>query len=298
VAVVDTGRTSTSTSTSTRDAYLARLGLEAEPPSPEALFRLHRSHVERVAYETLWIHLGERWGIDAAESLERIAHRRRGGYCYHLNGAFSELLALLGYHVDRHVGGVHGPAGPDADLLTNHLVLTVRDLSTDDNPGGVWYVDVGLGDALYEPLPLLAGDYRQGPFRFVLEESAGGVGDWHLVHDSRGAFSGMSWEAAPVGLERLEDRHRHLSTSPESGFVKVLTLLRRDATGADVLRGLELHRVEEETRASTIASRNELVAVLGDLFGLDVDAVGDRALDALWDRTHRKHLAWEAAGRP
>src|SRR5690349_457597 len=95
-----------------RDAYLARLGIDLEPPSVDALFRIHRAHVERVAYETLWIHLGERWSVDVADSLRRVATRRRGGYCFHLNGALSELLGMLGYDVVRHVGGVHGPDGP------------------------------------------------------------------------------------------------------------------------------------------------------------------------------------------
>ena len=44
-------------------AYLRRLGLEAEPPSVDALQRLHRAQVERVPYETMWIHAGEPWGI-------------------------------------------------------------------------------------------------------------------------------------------------------------------------------------------------------------------------------------------
>ena len=45
-------------------SYLARLGLEPEPPSLDALQRLHRAQVERVPYETMWIHAGESWGID------------------------------------------------------------------------------------------------------------------------------------------------------------------------------------------------------------------------------------------
>ena len=35
-----------------RDAYLARLGLVPEAPSIEALFSIHRAHVERVANDT------------------------------------------------------------------------------------------------------------------------------------------------------------------------------------------------------------------------------------------------------
>ena len=74
-------------------AYLRRIGLEAEPPSVEALQRLHRAQVEHVPYESAWIHLGEQWDIDPLASMRRVAHEGRGGYCYHLNGALSLLLA-------------------------------------------------------------------------------------------------------------------------------------------------------------------------------------------------------------
>ena len=145
----------TTTSDVLRDAYLTRLGLEAEPPSADALFRIHRADVERIPYETVWIHMGDRWTVDASKSVARIATGARGGYCFHLNGGLSELLRSLGYDVVRHVGGVHGPDGPIEWVMTNHLVLTVNGLPTEPNPGGIWYVDAGLGDGLYEPLPLL-----------------------------------------------------------------------------------------------------------------------------------------------
>lgn len=108
-----------------RDAYLARLGMEREPPSLNGLRQLHRRHAERVPYETLWIHGGERWDIDPHRAAARIALDRRGGYCYHLNGAFGLLLGTLGYRVANHTGGVHGPGGPDPAEKGNHLVLTV-----------------------------------------------------------------------------------------------------------------------------------------------------------------------------
>lgn len=280
-----------------RDAYLARLGVDAEPPSVEGLTRLHGAHVERVAYETLWIHLGERWGIGIDESVARVATRRRGGYCYHLNGAFGGLLRSLGYDVTRHVGGVHGPDGPTEDSMTNHLVLAVHGLPSAANPGGDWYVDAGLGDALDGPLPLIAGDYRQGPFDFVLDETPGGVGDWHLTHDPAGGFAGMSWRAAPVGMDAFAERHAWLSTSPESGFVRVLTAQRRDASGVDILRGLSLRRIGDGASESMLATRAELVDVLGDLFGLDVSPVSDQAWEALWARVHATHVAWESTRR-
>lgn len=299
-----------------RDAYVARLGLGgadgldglgAGPPSVEGLFRLHRAHAERVPYETLWIHLGERWGIDLADSAHRIATSGRGGYCFHLNGAFGVLLEALGYDVTRHVGGVHGPAGPSGDEMTNHMVLTVAGLPSEAHPEGTWYVDVGLGDALHEPLPLRAGAYRQGPFALSLESPPPGAvagdgpgGGWHLTHDAAGGFAGMSWRAAPTGMDAFADRHAWLSTSPESGFVRVLTAQRRDATGVDVLRGLTLKRIGAGATERTLTTAGELADALGDVFGLDLAAVAPDARDraALWERTHATHLAWEATARP
>ena len=279
------------------ETYLARLGLEREPPSVDALRRLHRAHVERVPYETVWIHTGERYGCSAAESLARIALTTRGGYCFHLNGAFGELLAALGYDIVRHVGGVHGPAGPSEEEMTNHLVLTVHGLPSDGNPGGEWYVDVGLGDALYDPLPLRAGIYRQPPFRLELRATPAGIGDWHLTHDPAGVFTGMAWRREPTDLTAFEARNTVLSTSPESGFVKVLTVQRRNADSVDILRGLVLTRVGEGGSEQTIESAAELRSVLHDVFGFDLTSFADGAVDALWDRTHAAHLAWVAAGR-
>jgi N-hydroxyarylamine O-acetyltransferase len=281
-----------------RDAYLARLGLGVEPPSADALFALHRAQVERVPYETLWIHLGHARSVDPVESMRTVATTRGGGYCFHLNGAFSELLTSLGYDVVRHVGAVHGPGGVLEEEIGNHLVLTVHGLPTDDNPDGVWYVDAGLGDALHEPLPLRAGAHRQPPFDLVLERTTGGFGDWHLVHDASGGFTGMAWSSQPTTLDAFTRQHQWLSTSPDSGFVKVLTVQRRDDTGVDVLRGLAFQRLGQGARSYDVASRDELVALLAGPFGMDVSAIDPATVDDLWTRLEHAHRKWVAAGRP
>ena len=245
-----------------RDTYLTRLGLGVEPPSLDYLFRIHRAHVERVPYETLWIQMGDLLGVDPIESAARIATNGRGGYCFHLNGGLSELLGSLGFSVTRHVGGVHGPDGPCPSELSNHLVLTVADLPTTENLGGGWYVDAGLGDALHEPLPLVAGSYTQGPFTLGLEATPGGVGDWHLTHDPAGSFAGMCWRAQPAQMGDFAERNIWLSTSPDSGFVKVLTVQRRDAQGVDILRGLSLGRVGVGAADTSLSTKAELLDAL------------------------------------
>jgi N-hydroxyarylamine O-acetyltransferase len=277
-----------------RDAYLRRLGVEAEPPSVEALFRIHRAHVERVPYETLWIQLGDRWPVDPRVSGSRVATTDRGGYCFHLNGALSELLAALGYDVVRHVGGVHGPAGAAETDLTNHLVLTVNGLASDDNPDGTWYVDAGLGDALHEPMPMQDGVVAQGPMRFGMAEvGAEGVGDWHLTHDPSGSFTGVSLVDQPVAMDVFAARHIYNSTSPESGFAKTVTAQRRHATGTALVRGcMFTQRDGDVVTTRTCESLHEWLDVLEGEFDLAFDDVPTSALAALWVSVRMAHEAW------
>jgi arylamine N-acetyltransferase len=278
--------------------YLDRLGETAEAPSAEALARLHRAHVERVPWETLWIHQGKRWGSDPAESVTRIATTTRGGYCFHLNGAFAALLESLGYAVTRHVGGVHGPLGPGPADMTNHLALMVHHLPTDGNPGGRWYVDVGLGDALLEPMPLQAGSHHHDPFQLRLDQVEHGLGDWHLTHDEHGSFAGMTFSASPTEMETFVYRHRWLSTSPESAFVRNLVLQRRDPGSVVVLRNLILRRTGAGACDLIISSSDELFDVLGKAFGIDAGPIGAQARATIWNRASTAHAEWvaQAAG--
>jgi N-hydroxyarylamine O-acetyltransferase len=291
------GGSSAGISAEVTTAYLTRLGLDAEPPSVEARQRLHRRRVERIPYETMWLHAGEAWGIDPVASVARIALHGRGGYCYHLNGAFAVLLRSLGYAVNCHAGGVHGPGGPDAESAGNHLVVTVSGLPSDENPLEVWYVDVGLGDARHEALPLTAGTYEQAPFRLVLE-SEGGTGNWHLAHDPAGGFVGMSWTTAEAEMAEFSVKHEWLCTSPNSPFLQVAMAEHRDATGVNVIRGLVLTRIGEgATSSEPLTDRTEWFEALAEVFDLRFHRSEPEALDHLWNVVLAAHQTWESAGR-
>jgi N-hydroxyarylamine O-acetyltransferase len=281
-----------------RRAYLRRLGVEAMPPSAEAMHLLVARHAERVPYETLWISAGEAWNIDPYASAARIALHGRGGYCYHMNGALGLLLSSLGYAVRGHVGGVHGPDGPQPAVMGNHLVLTVEKLPTDTHPGGVWYVDNGLGDALHKPLPLIAGRHDQTPFVLQLEQAAD-RSQWHLTHDLRGGFTGMTWTVTDAHLADFEAQHQWLSTSPESGFVQVPMAERRDATGADVIRGLVLSRIGDGARTDEpVTRRAEWFDLLADRFDLRLHGMSAEMHERLWTNVLAAHRRWQESRSP
>ncbi|WP_405831345.1 arylamine N-acetyltransferase [Streptomyces sp. NBC_00105] len=132
------------------DGYLRRLGvIDPGAPSVEGLFALQRAHLERIAYDNIDIQLGRPPGIDPELSARRFA-AGRGGYCFHLNGGLALLLETLGYEVTRHIGGVCDDAA-SREVGGGHLTLTVR------VDGTAYWVDAGLGDGPYEPLPLREG---------------------------------------------------------------------------------------------------------------------------------------------
>ena len=280
-------------------AYLARLGIPShERPSAAALQRLHEAHVERIAYEALEIQLGRPTTVDPHESAARILGRRRGGYCFHLNGAFSLLLDALGYDVVWHRAGVQvsSDPGPVGAGIANHLALTVHNLPSAANPGGDWLVDVGLGDALHGPLPLVAGTHVQGPFRYALRPSAVEPGGWRWDHDPRGSFVGMDFRPGRATQEDFRARHTYLSTAPQSPFVRTCTVQRRDAGGVDELTGCVLRRIGDGAAPKrALETSDEWYGVLRDVFDLPLDDLTAAERERLWARVRAAHDAWLAA---
>ncbi len=271
---------------------LRRVGLTSvEPPSVEALTRLHQAYVEHIPYETVEIQLGRPTTVDPHESLARIV-RGRGGYCFHLNGALALVLTALGYHVTKHRGGVQ--MTPDSVPVINrhHLALTVRDLPDSDDS---WLVDAGMGDGLHSPLPLRAGSHRQGPFTFELSPSGIAPGGWRLEHDPRGSLHAMDFDPAPAEMSDFVERHEYLSTSPRSGFVRTFSVQRTDAAGWDTLRALTLSRTEATTEKTVLEDPRDWFAALADVYGLTFP---DNERDALWRKVyaqHEAHLAQHSA---
>lgn len=270
-------------------AYLDLLELDVEPGSVDAgtLKALQVAHVARVPYETLDIVRGRPPGIEPIDSVRRVL-RRRGGYCYHLNGAFSSLLAWLGVDVTRHVAGVQGRGREAPGPNANHLGLTAR---TPD--GREWLVDAGLGDGPAEPLPLIAGEHPQDGYRYRLGVSTAGTGAWRFDHDPRGGFVGFDVAAGPATIDDFRAMHAALST--ESGFTRTVTAQRRVGSRVEVLRGCAFTETTPEGASVVeIVEHLDWWDVLTEHFGLAYADVPHDERHALWERTLADHRAWRA----
>ncbi len=275
-------------------AYLERLGLDARRGEVDAptLAALQRAHAAAIPYETVDIVRGKPPGIDPLDCARRLVGGR-GGYCYHLNGGFAALLEWLGVDVTRHLAGVQSGGRPDAPGANgNHLGLTVR--LGPEAADGEWLVDAGLGDGPPEPLPLVAGTFEQHGFVYRLGPSPLAKGGWRFDHDPRGAFVLFDMAPAPASTEDFAEMHASLSTSPDSGFVRVATVQRHTATGFEALRGCVFtERTGTGERRLEIDSANDWWGLVIDRFGLAYTDLKRSERDALWRRVRAAHEAWQ-----
>jgi arylamine N-acetyltransferase len=279
----------------TAEAYLARLGArDVGPPSAEALAALQARHLESVVFENLEIQRGRPTTVDYAESAERIVTGGRGGYCFHLNGAFGLLLEALGYDVSRRRGTVQPSPDEAPRRLLNHLVVLVHGLPTDEHPEGTWWAEVGFGDGSVRPLALCAGTARHDPHTtYELRPSPIYAGGWRLVQRAGDSTDLIDIDTGEPQAGELAAAHERLSTSPESGFVRTATFQRRRGGGLDVMRARTLSRVEGgATRTRVLADEGEWFGTLADVFGMDLADVDAAERRALWERVCAQHEAW------
>src|SRR5918912_1986724 len=102
-------------------AYLDRIDYRGPlEPTAETLRRLHVAHLLAVPFENLNIGMGWPIVLDQDALFAKIVVRRRGGFCYELNGLFAALLRTLGFDVVMLSAGAASATagfGPDFDHM-------------------------------------------------------------------------------------------------------------------------------------------------------------------------------------
>ena len=244
------------------DAYLARIGA-ARPARADAaaLRELQLRHLLAVPFENLSIHLGEPIVLEPAALLDKLVRRRRGGFCYELNGAFADLLSTLGFGVTLLAARVFGEGGPGPPF--DHLALRVE-----VDGDGPWLADVGFGRHSSYPLRLDSRDDQADPGgTFRIAEAADG--DLDVVRDGQPQY-------------RLEPRARSLAdfeptcwwqqTSPRSPFTRSLVCSLLTEDGRVTLSDRTLVRTAGDQREErTLTGDTEVLDAYRTRFGIALD---------------------------
>jgi N-hydroxyarylamine O-acetyltransferase len=246
-------------------AYLDRIHYRGPlNPDFETLRRLHLAHLLHVPFENLSIHSREPIVLNDLALFEKIVTRRRGGFCYELNGLFAALLRELGFEVamlSAQVAGTGNEFGRDFD----HMCLTVA-LKQER-----WLADVGFGDSFVEPLPLVADaeyEQRRSRFRFLRDSRE------RLVLER--ALADKAWQPQyrfslqPYQYPDYAEMCAYHQTSAESHFTQQRICSRLTVRGRISLSDMRFIVTEDGVRSERVVNEDEYDEVLRQQFGIAI----------------------------
>ncbi len=201
------------------ETYLQRIGYVGDRrPNADTLRDLQLAHMLTVPFENLDIYLGRQIVLDLPLLHDKIVERRRGGFCYELNGLFAWLLQEMGFSVtllSASVARSNGGFGPEFDHLT--LLVGIHSQVED---GKRWLVDVGFGDSFMQPLIFDGSDLQaHGRNLYRLVED----GDYRVLRQKDGESLWADQYRFGVTSRAFDDFeamcHYHQS-SPQSSFTQ------------------------------------------------------------------------------
>jgi N-hydroxyarylamine O-acetyltransferase len=249
------------------DNYFARIGYSgAAGATLETLDALHTGHTFNIPFENLDVFCGRAISLEPDALYGKLVTRRRGGYCFEMNGLFSRVLAELGFHVTRLLA--RGAFG-GAYTAKTHEVMTA------EIGGQAYLCDVGYGaEGIAAPLPLVVGaELTQftNTYRFSEDPRFGYI----LERVTGDGFTPMYAFTLDECLpDDYELSNHYTSTHPASFFrmMKFVTMPTR--SGRVTLTDNSFKTVANGRVTETPVSGNaEFAKLLAQRFGLDIDSI-------------------------
>ena len=246
-------------------SYLERINYHGSlAPTAETLRELQVAHLLAVPFENLSIHAQEPIVLDDQALFTKIVERRRGGFCYEVNGLFAALLRELGFDVVMLSAGVanaEGSFGPDFDHMALMVSLEQR-----------WLVDVGFGESFLEPLLLddRSDQWQEERAYRLFDDSA------HLILARNN--NAPEWEnqygftLRPHEYADYAEMCLYHQTSPESHFTRARICTRATREGRLTLSGMRFITTSRNggRRERTLVSQEECADILRDHFGIEI----------------------------
>ena len=245
------------------NAYLERINYNGSlVPTAQSLRELQMAHLLAVPFENLSIHWEEPIVLAEDALFEKVVERRRGGFCYELNGLFAALLRDLGFDVAmlsaRVAKGEEGYT-PAFDHMTLMVSLDER-----------WLVDVGFGDTFRQPLRLDDREVQVQNGRAYLVAPD----DECLILKER--QPGGEWQAQyrfnlhPYQVTDYAERCHYHQTSPESHFRRGRVCTRATPEGRVTLSEMRFitTTLNGERRERLLRNEEEYATMLEEHFGI------------------------------
>lgn len=244
-------------------AYLSRIGIDETVPADVAgLVSLHMAQAYSIPFENLDIILGRGIDISLEAVFEKLIDRRRGGYCFELNGLFIQALKAFGFEVRPLLARVHISGEPTG---RTHKVCLV---SFGEQQ---WLADVGFGaNGLRAPMPLSLGfkSEQDGQIFKIVADDAFGM--MMQCQSPKGWLDLYSFDLSHVCSADVEMGNHYTSTHENSVFTSMPIVTKPTAQGRVTLRQDNLRIVGGKTVVDkTITKLRDYHAALTDHFDLE-----------------------------
>lgn len=249
-------------STFSLDRYLDRIHFRGQAKATlGTVIRLMRCQLMSIPFENLDVQAKKIVSINPNDIVDKLVNRKRGGYCYEVNGLFSLALDALSI---PHYFVAARPILHGIRQLKTHMAIIVQ------LEGKNWLCDLGYGGyGIRAPLRLdqLETPIHQDDDAFMLHKES--EQECVLkVHTSHGWEEQYAFELTPQKWEDFSSANLYNSTNPDSIFVKKLLVVMCTEHGRKILFGnnyKELEHGREEKRHLTPETR---AVVLREEFGL------------------------------
>jgi len=249
-------------------AYLTRINYN-KPVKPDTgtLRGLQIAHMLSVPFENLDISLGRKIDLSEPALWDKLVVRKRGGFCYELNGLFAWLLREIGFRVtylNARVYNREGKRGIDFDHLT--LLVEIPGQSTR------WLADVGFGDSFLRPLRFKFDEEQaDGPRAYRLGNVGDGIDMWQRNEEAiweRQYFFDLIPRAFSADYEAACIYHQ---TSPNSSFTQKRVISLATPSGRKTLSGLNYILTTNGKREERVVTEAEYPSLLKEHFRVALD---------------------------
>jgi arylamine N-acetyltransferase len=259
-------------------AYLERIGFVGEAkPDVKTLFALQEQHVLSIPYENLEIMQRKPITLDVPALYDKMITRKRGGYCFELNGLFAWLLEEIGFTVIQHFGRwVKGE--PLRYPERRHRILRVP------LDGKEYICDVGVGMAaprwplvfqLYEEQEQFGAVYRIVPDEIdIYDVQVKKEDGWDVFY---------SFNDDPCIAIDYMQAHYYCITHPDSRFINETMVCIETPEGhttvsddcdpetGEKVRKMRIHR-KDGVNVVLLRGDKQFRTALQEHFGIDIDS--------------------------
>jgi len=197
------------------EKYLQRIGCNGTiRPTIESLQVLQKRHLLSIPFENLDIHYKIPIQLNVESIFEKVVIKKRGGFCYELNGIFYELLRSIGFDVKMISARVFDQRQQIFSPEFDHLAIIAKIDSVD------YLADAGFGEFAFSPLqvePDTIQNDERGNFRIERHDNS----YYKVVKRAGEAWvPEYMFTLTKRDLSEFEDMCRYNQTSPLSHFTQ------------------------------------------------------------------------------